>query len=487
MMKRAKSDPIALLLMTSLFLSLAMVAEAERVYSDAELETMPAPGPNPYLSFLPAGAEVDWDYWNEKREYEGRKRAEAREESETEGGSVAEVEPNDTLGTAQVIAGFGTGAGDDSSLDVTGTIGAGDVDCFEVDLEVGDILGISQTGAPNLVEIFEPGGDLQMGSSQDGSGLYPASSPMPGGGNVADHITYTDGGHFVCVRTSSGAYTLQLRVFRSVFEAGGIQTLFVDFDGATIDPVIFGGPAGPVALSPLSAFLGGWGLGPADENAVIDAIMASVNENITEDLAAASNPGFGVEILNSRDHADPFGGPNVSRLIVGGSIAEFGIGTIGIAESIDPGNFGTAESAVILLDLLSQPGAGANTLNQFGLGGGATIIDLVGTGVGNIVVHEAGHYLGSWHTEQFAAGSDPSIMDQGGNLAGTVGVGPDNIFGTADDFDTDLSPDLFNTGEGFTGTEHTNEKSAHALTTNGIFGDGFESGSTTSWSAQTPP
>ncbi len=287
------------------------------------------------------------------------------------------------------------------------------------------------------------------------------------------------------MRTGSGAYTLQLVAARSVLAAGGIQTLFIDFDGAMIDSGIFGGPPGIRTLSPLSTFLAGWGLGPGDESAVIDSILASVDETITADLAMASNPAFGVEILNSRDHADPFGQTNVSRLIVGGTIAEFQISTIGIAQTIDPGNFGTEESAVILLDLLSDAGGGPNSLNQFGVGGGATQIDLVGTGVGNIVVHEAGHYLGSWHTEQFAASSDPSIMDQGGNLPGTVGVGPDNIFGTADDFDVDLSVDEFTAGT-FTGTEHTNEKSAHALTTGSIFIDGFESGDASRWSSQTP-
>ena len=58
-----------------------------------------------------------------------------------------------------------------------------------------------------------------------------------------------------------------------------------------------------------------------------------------------------VNVLNSRDHADPFGQPDVSRLIVGGTIAESGIDTIGIAQSIDPGNFETEETALILLDV----------------------------------------------------------------------------------------------------------------------------------------
>ena len=71
------------------------------------------------------------------------------------------------------------------------------------------------------------------------------------------------------------------------------------------------------------------------------------------------NQRFRLRILNSRDHADPFGKPNVSRLIVGGTIAESGIATIGIAQSIDPGNFATEETAVVLLDVLSAPADGS--------------------------------------------------------------------------------------------------------------------------------
>lgn len=478
-------SPKKLILATLALIPLLLVvgttwANDDRVYSDAELATMPAPGPNPYLSFLPVEAEVDWNYWRQKADYEGRLR------TERQGPSVAlinvsETEPNDSLATAQAIVGFGTGGGDDSEADITGSISGGDIDCFSVELELGDILGVSQTGSPTLVEVYETGGELQMGSGGDGSGLYPASSPMPGGGNVADFIAYAAGTHFACVSGGSGGYTLRLRSFRSVFEAGGgRQTLFVDFDGATINPVIFGGPNQSSVLSPLSSFLAGWGLGPGDESAVIDSILAALEENIVTDLALASNPNFDVEILNSRDHADPFGDPNVSRLIVGGTIAEFGISTIGIAETIDPGNFGTEESAVILLDLLSASSANPNSLNQFGLGGGATIFDLVGVGLGNIVAHEAGHYLGNWHTEQFALSSDPSIMDQGGNLAGTVGVGADGIFGTGDDFDTDFSVDEFNFGEGFAGFEHTDENTAFGLT-GLIFSDGFESEDTSAW------
>jgi hypothetical protein len=55
---------------------------------------------------------------------------------------------------------------------------------------------------------------------------------------------------------------------------------------------------------------------------------------------------------------DPWGQPNVSRIIIGGTQVElFGeeIGIYGIAESIDVGNFVTNETAVVLLDALSLP------------------------------------------------------------------------------------------------------------------------------------
>ena len=314
--------------------------------------------------------------------------------------NLAEIEPNDSLATAQPVPGYGTGTGEDPAADFTGTISSGsDIDCFSVELDPGDVVGASAN--VSLVELYvASSAELQMGSSQDASFLYPAASTLPSGGSVLDFVTYSAGTHVVCVQGSVGAYTLNVRAFRPR-EGLPTQILFVDFDGATIDPSIFGGPAGPVVLSPLSAFLSGWGLGPGDESAVISAILASVDENVRADLELASNPFFGVEILNSRDHPDPFGQANVSRLIVGGTIAEFGISTIGIAQSIDPGNFEAAESAVILLDLLSAPAGNPNSLNQFPLGGAATIFDLVGVGVGNITAHEAGHYLGNWHTEQF--------------------------------------------------------------------------------------
>jgi hypothetical protein len=170
-----------------------------------------------------------------------------------------------------------------------------------------------------------------------------------------------------------------------------------------------------------------------------------------------------VNILNSRDHADPFGRPDVSRLIVGGTIAESGIDTIGIAQSIDPGNFELAESALILLDVVSGSPAefGEATFNTY-LTPASDRVKFVGTALGNIASHEAGHYLGNWHVDQF--NTVLNLMDQGGNFPLLYGVGPDGVGGTADDPDVDFGEDTLNPNEGFTGQENTRTRTRWALT-----------------------
>jgi hypothetical protein len=159
-----------------------------------------------------------------------------------------------------------------------------------------------------------------------------------------------------------------------------------------------------------------------------------------------------VVVLNSRDNADPFGQPNVSRLIVGGTIDQAGVDTIGISQSIDPGNFAREETALILLDVVSGPADDDASFNHY-LRAKSDRLKFVGTALGNIVSHEAGHFTGSFHVDQF--NNVLNLMDQGGNFPLLYAVGKDGVGGTADDPDVDYGPDLWNPSEGFTGTENT--------------------------------
>ncbi|MBB5957246.1 hypothetical protein FHS29_003839 [Saccharothrix tamanrassetensis] len=87
-----------------------------------------------------------------------------------------------------------------------------------------------------------------------------------------------------------------------------MHTIFLDFDGARVNTSIYGLGGGLRDLSPLSDFLPRWGLAARDEHALIDAVIATVRENLEQDIAVkGTNPRVALRILNSRDHADPWG------------------------------------------------------------------------------------------------------------------------------------------------------------------------------------
>ncbi len=382
--------------------------------------------------------------------------------------------------------GFGVGSEGDYSLILR--LENGDPDWFEIELDVCDVLGASLEGSGVQLQLIDPDGTtLRIGSSQDLSFSYSDASPLPGAGRaVFAHVATTAGTYAIRVLGHEGtAYTLKLRAFRQPLETTvEPQRIFVDFDGAVVDPGIFGFPPGEEDLSPLSSFMAGWGLGPGDLDGVIDATLATLSENVLNDPRfQGPNRDVYVEILNSRDHADPGADPSVSRLIIGGSIGELGIPTIGIAQSIDVGNFDAGEIAVVLLDLLSGSELDPNSLNSFPRAEGSSMVEFVGRSLGNIAAHEAGHYLGSYHTEQ----DNPlaGLMDRGGNLPNTLGLGTDGIYGTEDDVDVDFEQDMFVPAERFAGFENTLTVVSCGLAgATAIFNDGFETGDLRHWTSE---
>ena len=353
-------------------------------------------------------------------------------------------------------SGSGDGVGSEGPYTVTFGLDADDIDFYGVDLRPGDVVGASVTGAATSLAPYDPQRRERGGSTFDASFIYPGSSPLPGGGNaVIAHVADASGRHTIAVTGGTGDYDVTLEVYRPAPESlarNRVQKIFLDFDGARVNTGIFGGP-GVRQLSPLRAFLGRWGLTAAQENALIDRIVRTTSENLRRDFGLR---GVAVTILNSRDHRDPFGQPGVSRIIVGGTIEQSGIPTIGIAQSIDPGNYGLEETALVLLDVLSDPPAMYDdpnpSLNAY-LRPRSDRVRFVGTAIGNVVSHEAGHYVGSFHVDQFNAVLN--LMDQGGNFPLLYGVGPDGVGGTSDDRDVDFGEDTYNPGEGFTGIEDT--------------------------------
>lgn len=432
---------------------------------------------------------------------EGRPRAPQPPEGVLRLLGVPESEPNNTVETAQLLP-LGTGPGQDVDLNVAGAISAvGDVDFYRFNAQKGDILGIAVVGVGSM----DPITTLVRGS--DGSAImlnddfefhtysFPESAPWPGGDQFTDsamtYVVPVTGQYLVKVAAfsalSTGEYQLRLRSRKPnlhQLESPGQQIVFLDFDGATINVCAIFGCFPPISppirtLSPLANFLPSWGLNANQESAVIDAIIAVVEENFNSlrlaslngNLDAGDPPGsFDVTVLNSRDHLDPFGQPNVTRVIIGGTVAEFTIDTIGLAECVDPGNYAPEDTSVVLLDYLSEAPGGSPiccSINDLPRAPGFTMVQAVGRVVGNIVSHELGHCLGNWHTT--VQNGETNIMDEGGNILALAGAGPDGVLGTGDDVDIDFISDAFSAFEElFVGSNATDVNTAFGLATGAV-------------------
>ncbi|MDY7085859.1 MAG: PPC domain-containing protein [Actinomycetota bacterium] len=358
-------------------------------------------------------------------------------------------------------SGSGGGIGDptpptEGPYTLTATAAGVDEDFFAIKLKAGDIIGASVAGSATYLTVYDTVPREAHGSRQDASFIYPVDSPLPAGGNaVTDYVATKAGWHYVGVASGSGAYGITVEAYRPVLQgAKPVQTLYLDFDGARVNTGVFGG-GGNRDLSPLAAFLTSWGLTRADEDALIDAVVDGVTENLKRDLVASGlNSKFKIKFANSKDNADPWGKANVSRVVVGGTIDESGVDTIGIAQSIDPGNFETEETALVLLDVLSSPADSTPaSLNTY-LEPSSDRLAFVAQALSNVIAHEAGHFFGNFHTDN--QDELPNLMDAGGTGFGTLfGVGPDGVGGTADDIDVDFGDSTFLPAEGFTGTEDT--------------------------------
>ncbi|MDY7105107.1 MAG: hypothetical protein S0880_28305 [Actinomycetota bacterium] len=347
----------------------------------------------------------------------------------------------------------------DLGLGVIPRSGMGDIDVFLVDLAVGDAFAAGFTGSAGTVDVYDPDGTLVMGSGWSASLMYPVDSPLRHVGDVGvDHVAATAGRHAVVVRNGAGAYQGELRVVRSAAGATDErQIVFLDTDGAMVEPSTLDPAAQPSAgLSRLSAFLFRWGLDPADEDRVVEAMVRRV-----EDVFAELDGGTSAIDLRWSGHdPDPWGTEGVSRVVIGGSQAQSGLVTTGIAESVDPGNLDRDETALVLLDLLSAA-SDPDSINGIDLAPGASKADLVGSALGAVVAHEVGHLLGSWHTD--ASNDVASIMDGGSPLVDLVGVGADGIYGTADDELVGFTADTFDPNEGYTGVQDTAARTRAAL------------------------
>lgn len=111
-----------------------------------------------------------------------------------------------------------------------------------------------------------------------------------------------------------------------------------------------------------------------------------------------------------------------------------------------------------MLDVLSGPAGNASSLNHYLTPAGDRIA-YIARGVANLVSHEIGHTVGSWHTE--SGNALATLMDNDSSFSDP---GPDGIGGTADDpAPQTFGVDRFSTVEGLSGTENSLVRTAFGL------------------------
>jgi hypothetical protein len=358
-------------------------------------------------------------------------------------------------------SGSGLGGADEGDYSVLIASAPVDKDFYAVQLDKGDVLSGGLAAAGKRVTVHRLDGSEAIGSAQNLSSRYPAASPLTRStSGVFAYVAERSGWYAVSVTGGFGAYDLTLAADRPAAESdNAVQTVFLDFDGGQVDTAPLGGP-GVRQLSGLPAFLPNWGLTVADESAVISKVVAVVNENVKTDLIAKGlNPDVSVKLRNSRDDSDTFGGQNVSRVVVGGTVAESGIFRTTTSQSVDPGNFAQEETGLVQLDRLSAATGGAS-INPF-LTADSNRVRFVGQALGNLVSREIGHLVGDFDTDP--ANQTANLMDADGNFRQLFGVGPDGIGGTADDVDVDFGKDSYVPSQGFTGVQDTLNVAAWGL------------------------
>ena len=381
-----------------------------------------------------------------------------------------------------------------------GTISSPTSTSTPFDMRAGDILDIALNGAAGNISVYYGEGTSRPSGFWFGTDTNQASdtkgSPLQNVGTavIAQTIPET-GRYYIALAPSNGSanYTMGLRAYRPVLERAPIgtkQILYVDFDGGFYPSSRISGstnPLGMIRFDRMEDNLGLLGFPNATRSDVLQLkqeIMVEaqkmfdtlITNGLNGDYDSTGNPGdYGITLLSSLDcpeipsargpgsscspDLNLDNNPLVTRILVGSIINEVGIPTIGIAESVDIGNFVTDEIGIVLMDQIAASAA-------VPLSPSVSQLNVMAKFLAGVIVHEAGHTFGERHTD--TGNQVFNIMDSGSQQAGEafIGIGPDGIAGTADDQQSEFAvEDEFSLVEGIFGYSRTAASMAHNLST----------------------
>ncbi len=252
-------------------------------------------------------------------------------------------------------------------------------------------LGAMSAGDRILIEAQTTGSSLDVSIALfDGEGRLVSANDDAGG--TLDSLIDVTARHagdayslvvtvsaFASSGTRSGTYTADVTVQRGGSVPSPVrQTLFLDFDGATVDiPTVF---AEPFTISAFDA--GDIAAAYAGQTEMLKQMIV---ETIEQNYAR-----FDVDIVTS-DEGQPDASTEFSTLFLGG----FDSDTFGIAESVDLYNADFCDDAIIFTGSFTP-----------GLFSGTPTVSELAIAIGNVAAHEAGHLLGLNHTDD-----DLDLMD----------------------------------------------------------------------------
>lgn len=408
--------------------------------------------------------------------------------------TVSELEPNDSFTRAQLLP-LGAADGKIPIVNIVGQItspstpGFGqsfDEDWYAADLKAGDIVDVRLVGNPGInalpyeVTLLNSSRTEIAGRNSPESGaVYPPTSPLASGGSVSfSHIIPADGRYYLRVLDGDSTYNMQAKVFRPTLEketVGTKQRVFVDFDGARLRLDKFGLPTGTARIPGITTYFGGAGLLATDEEEFVRQFMARLEEDFQGALPYSANNGyfsedgiaghFDIEFINSFDHPDfdPTANEHVTQLIIGGGTTEVPLPILGVSDSVDVGNFDTAGTVIVLAEPFLLP-TDPSFVGNVPRAANVPLLDAYAEAMSFVAAHELGHSFGAWHVE--GSNANLSVMNNGGPVdTHILGVGPDGIYGTADDIDIDFNTDAYAIAEGNIGFSDTAAVMAFGLST----------------------